>query len=68
MDDLLAALQARKLDLADALIDAGYQIRIDGAVENMSERPAEVVVPLTSAGAGQAVAGKGYVKSFVYDM
>lgn len=56
------------LDLADALIDAGYQIHIDGAVENMSERPSEVVVPLTSAGAGKSVAGKGYVKSFKYDM
>ena len=56
------------LDLADALIDAGYQIRIDAAVEEMGDSPGEIVVPLTSAGAGQPVAGRGYVDSFSYSM
>ena len=56
------------VELADALLDAGYQIHIDTAVEKMQENPSEVVVPLTSAGAGQAVAGRGYVKSFRYTL
>jgi hypothetical protein len=57
-----------KLDLADALIDAGYQIRIDAAVEDMGDSPAEIVVPLNSNAVGQAVDGRGYVESFSYSM
>ena len=54
--------------VADALIDAGYQIRIDSAVEDGRDNPAEVVVPLTAAAAGKPTAGKGYVKTFRFDM
>lgn len=54
------------VDLADALFDAGYQIRIDSAVEDMADAPADVVVPLTAAGAGQPAAGNGYVQSLTY--
>ena len=57
-----------KVDIADALIDAGYQIRLDSAVEDMSEKPNDVVVPLVAASSGQAVVGRGYVKSFQFDM
>jgi len=57
-----------KLDLADALIDAGYQIRIDAAVEDMADSPSEIVVPLDSKAAGQPAAGRGYVESFSYSM
>jgi hypothetical protein len=56
------------LDLADALFDAGYQLRIDAAVEDMRDSPSVVVVPLTSSGAGQPVAGRSYIRSFTYDM
>ena len=56
------------VDVADALIDAGYQIRIDSAVENGRDNPADVVVPLTSANAGKPASGKGYVQSFTFDM
>lgn len=55
-------------ELADALIDAGYEIRIDSAVEDGRDNPADVRVPLTEAGSGKATAGRGYVKSFTYDM
>lgn len=55
------------VDLADALIDAGYQIRVDSAVEDDADRPAEIVAPLTTAGKGQPVSGKGYVRSLRYD-
>lgn len=56
------------VDVADALLDAGYDIHIDTAAEKMKDNPSEVVVPLTSAGAGKPVAGRGYVKSFRYTL
>lgn len=56
------------LDVADALLDAGYEIHIDTAVEDMNENASEVVVPLTAAGTGKAVKGRGYVKSFRYSL
>ena len=56
------------VDIADSLIDAGYQIRIDSAVEKENDVPSDVVAPLTSANAGKAIAGKGYVKSLTFDM
>lgn len=55
------------VDLADALIDAGYQIRLDSAVEEVGDVAADVVAPLTAAGKGQPVAGKGFVQSLRYD-
>lgn len=54
------------VEIADALIDAGYEIRVDSAVEDKAENPADVRVPLTRAGAAKPVAGRGYVKSFSY--
>lgn len=51
------------LDLQDALFDAGYVLHVDASVENMRDSPNEVVVPLTSANLGKAVAGRGYVQS-----
>lgn len=54
------------VDLADTLIDSGYEIRIDSAVEDKPDKPADVRAPLSRAGAGKPVAGQGYVKSFSY--
>ena len=56
------------VELADALIDAGYEIRVDSAVEDLRDNPADVRAPLTTNGAGKPVAGRGYVKSFTYTM
>lgn len=56
------------LDVADALIDAGYEIHVDTAVEKMNENPSEIVIPLTTSGAGKPVKGRGYVKSFRYTL
>lgn len=53
-------------DLADALIDAGYEIRIDAAAEDMPDAPSEIRVPLTSGGAGKPNAGRRYIQSFEY--
>ncbi len=54
------------LDLADALFDAGYELHIDTAVENMRESPNEIVIPLTSDGSGQPVRGSRYIADFTY--
>jgi hypothetical protein len=56
------------VDIADALLEAGYQIRIDSAVEDQRDNAADVVATLASAGAAKPIAGKGYVKSFRFDM
>lgn len=56
------------VDVADVLIDAGYEIRIDSAVEDGRDNPAEVRVPLTKQGSGKPVKGRGYVSSFRYDL
>lgn len=56
------------VELADTLIDAGFQIRIDSAVENQREGRADVNVPLTTKGAGKTTLGNTYVKSFTYDL
>ena len=55
-------------ELADALIDAGYEIHVDAAVEDMRDSPSDIRVPLTAAGAGKAQAGKAYVQSFSYQL
>ncbi len=56
------------VELADSMINAGYQIRVDTAVEKENDVPVDAAVPLTSAQSGKPVAGKGYVKSLVFDM
>jgi len=54
------------IDLADTYIDAGYQIRVDSAVEDMRDNRNDVVVSLSTEGAGKSTAGRGYVKTFTY--
>ena len=54
------------LDLADALFDAGYELHVDAAVEDMRDSPSEIVVPLTTTGAGKPIPGRRYIADFVY--
>lgn len=56
------------VDLADALFDAGYKLNVDGAAEDMPDSPRDVSVPLTTSGAGKAVAGRRYVAGFSYGL
>ncbi|GAB2488778.1 DUF2271 domain-containing protein [Arenimonas alkanexedens] len=56
------------VDIADALIDAGYEIRVDSAVEDGRDNPSDVRTPLSTAGADKAVTGRGYVQAFTYGM
>ncbi|MCC7066966.1 MAG: DUF2271 domain-containing protein [Burkholderiales bacterium] len=55
-------------ELADALLDAGYEIRVDAAVEDLRDSPADVRLPLTRANAGKAQPGKQYVQTLTYDL
>lgn len=52
-------------DLADALLDAGYEIRIDAAAEDMRDSPSEVRIPLATANAGKPQVGKQYIQSAI---
>ncbi|MEJ1157299.1 DUF2271 domain-containing protein [Prosthecomicrobium sp. N25] len=52
------------VDLADTLIDAGYRVQVDTAVEDGRDNPSEIVAPLAAESSGKPFAGKGYVKSF----
>lgn len=54
------------LDLADSYIDSGFQLKIDTSVEDMRDNRNDVVVSLTTSGAGKPSAGRGYVKAFTY--
>lgn len=56
------------VELEDALIDAGYTIRIDATAEDMRDSPRDVSVALTAAGAGQKSVGKRYVADFSYGL
>ncbi|KGM39784.1 Tat pathway signal protein [Aquabacterium sp. NJ1] len=55
-------------DLADALIDAGYEIRLDAAAEDMRDSPSEVRIPLSTANAGKPQAGKQYIQSVMFQL
>jgi Predicted periplasmic protein len=55
-------------DLADALIDAGYELRVDAAVEDMRDSPSDVRVPLTRQEAGKPHSGKRYVQSLTFEI
>ncbi len=53
-------------DLADALLDAGYEIRIDAAAEDMRDGPSDVRVPLSKTNIGKPHAGKQYIQSMTF--
>lgn len=55
-----------KADLADALIDAGYTIHVETAVEHGGEYPDDATIPLSAAGG--TVDGTGYVSKLSVSM
>ncbi len=55
-------------DIADALLDAGFEIRVDSAVEKESDVPADARISVTKDSVGKPVSGRGYVKSLAIDM
>ncbi|MEJ2042677.1 MAG: DUF2271 domain-containing protein [Reinekea sp.] len=68
-----ASLRAGKtlqldVDIPDQYFDAGYQIRVETAVEHGYSGSPDISVALDRAQAGQAVAGRTYVNSFQFDL
>lgn len=55
-------------DISAAMIDAGYVLHIDAAAENIGESPNEIQVPLTTSGAGNPIAGNGFITQFQYGL
>ncbi|MBU2534045.1 MAG: DUF2271 domain-containing protein [Alphaproteobacteria bacterium] len=55
-------------DIADTLIDAGFDIRVDAAVEHIGSYASDAVAPLSTSAPGEAVAGKSIVKSLTVSM
>ena len=55
------------VELADALINAGYQLHVDAAVEHSADSPSEVIIPLSDSNDGKAVSGTRYIKSVTVD-
>lgn len=56
------------LNLSDALIDAGYTIHIDSAVEHQGSTSDDVVIPLDSSYSGVDQPGRGFVQSASINM
>lgn len=54
------------VNLADTMIDAGYQIHVETAVEHGGEFPDDAVIPISAT--PQTVGGTGYVKSLSVSM
>jgi len=53
-------------DIADALINAGYKVQVDTAVEDSGEHRAEAIVGLDAS--KRTVRGRGFVKSLSVKM
>ncbi len=51
------------VDVPDSVLNAGYTLRLESAVENQYYVPDEVAVPLDDAHNGKAMSGKSYVSS-----
>lgn len=51
------------VELADALIDAGYEVRVDSVVEHGNLYTATPTVPLSQDSSGQSFTGSGYIAS-----
>ncbi len=54
------------VELADSMIDAGYTVHVDTAVEDEEAHIDDAVAPLSSV--GQTVEGSGYVKTLSVTM
>lgn len=52
------------LDLQDAILDAGYTLHVDAAVEDMRDSPREVSLPLRAQGA--SASGRTYIATVSY--
>ncbi|MGJ5178575.1 DUF2271 domain-containing protein [Bradyrhizobium oligotrophicum] len=56
------------VEIADALIGVGYQLRVDAAAENIADNAAEIILPLEPAAAGIDATGRGLVARLRFEM
>lgn len=56
------------VSIADALMDSGYEIRVDDAMEVGAEYPHDLVLPLKSKASDLSAKGTGYVQSLSVKM
>ena len=56
------------LNLSDALIDAGYVVHIDSAVEHRGTASDDVVIPLDTSSSGVAQPGNGFIRAASVNM
>ncbi len=54
------------VDIANELIDLGYEVRVDTSAVDIRDNRADVSAPLTTDGIGQSFPDRGYVKSLSY--
>jgi hypothetical protein len=52
-----------RVEVPDAMLNAGFTLRVESAVENQNYVPNEAAVELSDANNGKSVAGSGYVQS-----
>lgn len=57
-----------KLEIADELIDAGYRLRVETAVEDLENYDSDVEVDLSRSNAGEKIPGTGYVRFISFKM
>ncbi len=55
-----------RIELEDEVLDAGYKVRVETAVEDQQNHPVDVEVALESALGGERVPGTGYVRYIRY--
>lgn len=55
-------------DIADALIEAGFEIRVDAAVEDMADAPGDARIPVSAGSVGKPASGRRYIQSLAIDM
>lgn len=56
------------VEVADVLIGAGYQLRVDAAAENIADNPAEIILPLEPGSTGLDATGRGLIARFRFEM
>ncbi|ABD86231.1 DUF2271 domain-containing protein [Rhodopseudomonas palustris] len=56
------------VEVADTLIGAGLQLRVDAAAENIADNPAEIILPLEKAADGRDAIGRGLIARFHFEM
>lgn len=55
-------------EIAEALLEAGFEVRVDAAAEDMADAPVDARIGVSADNAGKPVSGRRYVQSLQIDM